>query len=462
MTGVMERLMLKSVRTKNSAARRLAYKAGVFLLALVATVAASRFMTSAAIRPVEQELEKLNRFVQASNNSDEAAKAFREARDFIKDREWAKAEQTFRSLVADHPQHKDADAALYYLAFALKKQNRFQEADKILERLIKEYTASSWINDARAMRIEMAPKLKNNETINQAITEQDEELKLAALQSLFESSPERAVRVAVDILKSGARSSITLKEGAITLLTDSESPEAGAAVLEVARGETDARLRRKAVEALGQVNVPGVVELLKELATKSTDGELAHAALRALAEHDGPQTRALLLEIARSAADTELRTIAISELGDGGDEATMEELVKLLDAEKNPEVREQILSTISQSDSPRARAKILEIARSGGDMEIRKAAIGLLGDREDAQAADTLAQLYDAERDLDVKEEIISVLGGMENKRALRKLMEIVKSDTSARLKRRAIEALGDSEDPEAAKFLEELLRKIN
>ena len=454
--------MLTSLRTENSKARKRIGTARLFLPALVALIAVSWFTTSAAVRPAEQELEKLNRFVQASNNADEAAKAFREARDFIKDREWAKAEQTFRSLITDHPQHKDADAALYYLAFALKKQNRFQEADRVLERLIREYTASSWINDARAMRIEMAPKLKNNETINEAINEEDEELKLAALQSLFESSPERAMKVAIDILKPGSRSSITLKEGAITLLADSESAEAGAAVIEVARSETDAKLRRKAVEALGDVNVPGVIELLKELATKSTDKELARAAMRALAEHQGPQSRATLLEIARSASDTELRTIAISELGDEGDEAAADELAKLFDAEKNPEVREQILSSLSQSDSPRARAKILEIARSGADLEIRKTAISLIGDREDAQAADILIQLYDAERNQDVKEQIISALGGMENKRALRKLMEIVKSDATAQLKRRAIEALGDSEDPEASKFLEDLLRKSN
>jgi HEAT repeat protein len=459
---VMERLMLTSVYAENSTARKRIRTARVFLLALVAIIAVSWFTTSAAIRPAEQELEKLNRFVQASNASDEAAKAFREARDYIKDREWVKAEQTFRSLITDHPKHKDADAALYYLAYALKQQNRFPEADKTLERLIKEYPASSWMNDARAMRIEMAPRLKNNETINEAINEEDEELKLAALQSLFESSPERAIKVAFDVLRRGSRSSIALKEGAITLLADSESAEAGVVVIEIARNETDARLRRKAVEALGEVDGPGVVDLLKELATKSTDRELARAAMRSLAEHKGPQSHLILIEIARSSADMELRTIAISELGDEGDESTVDELVRLFEAEKNQEVREHILSALSQSDSPRARAKILEIARSGADIEIRKAAISLIGDNEDGQAADNLIRLYDAERDQEVKEEIISALGGIENKRALRKLMEIVKSDATARLKRRAIEELGDSEDPEAAKFLEDLLRKSN
>jgi HEAT repeat protein len=454
--------MLNNDNTDNPRMRRLLSAARVFALAFVAVFAVSWLSAGAAIRPSAQEMEKLNRFVQASNASDEAAKIFREARDNIKDGEWAKAEQRLRSIVVQYPTDKGTDAALYYLAFSLKKQSRFQDADKTLEQLIKDYPVSSWVNDARAMRIEIAPRLKNNETINQGINEEDEELKLVALQSLFESNPERAIKIAVELLKPGSRSSATLKEGAITLLADSESQEADAAVLEIARSETDPRLRRKAVEMLGEVKAPGVAELLKELVTKSTDTELARSAMHALAEQRGPQSRITLIEIARSANDTELRTIAISELGDIGDDSIVDELVKLFEAEKNEEVREHIISALAEIESPRALAKIVEIARSGAAIEIRRTAISHIADREDGQAVESLIQLYDAERDQEIKEEIISALGDMENKRALKKLMEIVKSDATARLKRRAIEELSDSEDPEAVRFLEELLRKSN
>ncbi|HJQ68880.1 MAG TPA: HEAT repeat domain-containing protein [Blastocatellia bacterium] len=454
--------MPNSYKLPNPRMRNLITALRLFALVFAAVTACAWLHTSAATRSFEQEIERLNRLVQASNSSDEAAKVFREARDYIKDQEWAKAEQKFRSLVAEHPQHKDAAAALYYLAYALNKQNRLQESDRILEQLIREHPTSGWVNDARAMRIEMAPRLKNNDTINQGINEEDEELKLAALQSLFESSPERALRVALDILKSGSKSSVTLKEGALELLAESESAEASAAVLEVARNEADPRLRRKAVEMLGEVKAPGVIELLKELAIRSSDRELAQAAMRALAEHKGAQSRTVLIEIARSGSDVELRTVAISELGDEGDDSVVDELVKLFDAEKNEDVREHIISALSDIGTPRAMTKIVEIAKSNADVEIRKRAISALGDREEGQAVELLIQLYDAERDQEMKEEIISALGDMENKRALRKLMEIIKSDAPSKLKRRALEMLGESEDPEAAKFLEDLLRKNN
>jgi HEAT repeat protein len=435
---------------------KIAYSRNFIALALTAVIAVSGFSS----RVEAQEFAKLNRLVQSSNSGDDGSTAFREARGYIKDGEWQKAEQTFRSFITKHPQHKDADAALYYLAFALKKENRLAEANKTLEQLIAEHPSSSWINDARAMRIEMAPKLNNNDAINQGIKEEDEEMKLVALQSLFESSPERAIKVATDILKPGSRSSITLKEGAIMLLADSDSKEAGVAVLEVARRETDSRLRRKAIAMLGEVKAPGVMELLKELVMTSSDREMVRAAISAIAEHDGEQSRIVLLELARSAADPELRSMAISELADHHDKSTFDDLIKLFESEKNEEVRKHIISALAESDDAHARAKIMELARSAADIEIRKTAISHIAEHEDEQAANALVELYDAERNQEIKEEIIAALGDMKNKRALRKLMEIVKSDAPVRLKKRAIEALSESGDPEALKFIEELLKK--
>lgn len=71
-----------------------------------------------------QELEKLNRLVQTSNASDAEMKIFREGRDLIGDESWEKAATKFREYISRYPKGKDTDAALYWLAFALKKQDR--------------------------------------------------------------------------------------------------------------------------------------------------------------------------------------------------------------------------------------------------------------------------------------------------------------------------------------------------
>jgi TolA-binding protein len=145
-------------------------------------------------RAAGQSLEQLNRFVQSQAPS-AAATAFREARDLIKDGEWGKAEVRFNRFIAEFPKDREVAPALYWLAFSLKQQNKFPAADATLTRLIEQYPASTWVSDARAMRLEMAPRLKNSQVIEQGVSEANEEIRLAALQSLFEArKPGRNVR----------------------------------------------------------------------------------------------------------------------------------------------------------------------------------------------------------------------------------------------------------------------------
>jgi HEAT repeat protein len=372
-----------------------------------------------------QDPYRLNQFVQSQDSSDAAMKAFSEARNLIKDGEWAKAEQSFNRFIASHPKDKDIAAAHYWLAFALKQQNQFQEADKWLIQLIEKFPGSSWVTDARAMRVEIAPRLNNKKVIEQGVSAENEEIKVAALQSLFEAKPERAIAIAADILKSGSGASRLMKEGAIALLTDSDSKQAIPVLIEAARDETDYELRKKAVRALGIHDDESVLDPLKTLVVQSTDKEIARIAIRALAEHESPRAQALLIEIARSNADAELRATAIRGLGERKQDSVVDELLKLFASDRNETIRKKILSALSE-----------------------------------IKAVDSLIQLYDAEKDERMKEVILNALGESEQKKALRKLMDVVRREPSLRLKKKALAMIGESEDPEAMSFLEELLKK--
>jgi TolA-binding protein len=114
--------------------------------------------------PYRQELEKLNRLVQASSGSDAETKIFREGRDLVGDEAWNQAANKFREYINKYPKGKDTDAALYWLAFALKKQEKYQEADRSLERLINEYPKSKWKDDASSMRVELASALPDRQS----------------------------------------------------------------------------------------------------------------------------------------------------------------------------------------------------------------------------------------------------------------------------------------------------------
>jgi len=407
-----------------------------------------------------QDLDRLNRFVQTQTPSP-ASTAFREARDLIKDGEWQKAEARFNRFIAEFPKDREIAAALYWLAFALKQENKFPAADAALTRLIEQHSSSPWLDDARALRVEIAPRLKNSQLIEQGVSETNEEIKLAALQSLFEASPERALTLVADILKPGAGGSRLMKEGALSMLADSDAREAIPVLAQVARNDTDLRLRRKAIEALGDIDDPAALVPLKALALQSTDLVTARAALRAVGDHEAAG-RSLLLEIVRSTAPVELRIEAIDNLDDLDENpAVVDELVKLLASEKDSRVLARLIEELGDIELPRAQTALSDLARTSPDTQVRRRAIEALANREDDNAAvASLVQLYDAEKDERLKETILEALGDSDEKPALQKLMQVATSDASLKLRKRAVNLIAKSNDPNAMKFLEQLLKK--
>src|SRR5262245_44869595 len=77
----------------------------------------------------DQDIQKLNRFVQQTPKPDTPAmKMFREGRDLIEAGNWQQAADKFNGFTRTFPRDKDMDAALYWYAYALQKQGRNDEA----------------------------------------------------------------------------------------------------------------------------------------------------------------------------------------------------------------------------------------------------------------------------------------------------------------------------------------------
>ncbi|HYP02194.1 MAG TPA: tetratricopeptide repeat protein, partial [Pyrinomonadaceae bacterium] len=171
----------------------LTFRMSVALMLAVAFAAAASVLLSRAslASGANQDLAKLNRFVQTGNTP--AMKLFREGRDLIENEAWAQAAEKFRGFINTYPRDNDVDAALYWYAYALKRQGNPREAAKALKRLIKDYQRSGWREEADAMLTELAPALGQTDIIDNALGKENEELKIIALQSLFDSNPERAM-----------------------------------------------------------------------------------------------------------------------------------------------------------------------------------------------------------------------------------------------------------------------------
>ncbi|HVF50232.1 MAG TPA: HEAT repeat domain-containing protein [Pyrinomonadaceae bacterium] len=515
-------MMNRFQASRNHPARRARRGVGVLLVAALCVVGS--FLTPAQVpraSSFNQDLAKLRRFVQSGGDSP-AMLVFRQGRTAIEREDWEGAAAKFDSYIAGYPKERDVDAALYWLAYALKKQRKFQAADERLERLLREFPRSTWADDARAMQAEIAPQTGKRVELEGIA---DDELKMVALQSLFQSDPQRAAVYAREILKMDSRASRELKETAVNLLGQRQDADSFSLLSDIARTQPDPELRAAAIHRLGQFRSEAALDELLKIYDAERDTEVKERVLHSLSQNQNPRAYSKLLDIARGGDNTELRQMAIHWIGQRRDAQSFDDLMRILNTDRDEEIRARILHSLSQMPDPRAEAKLLEVARSssdslqvraqaihwlgqkrregiveelmtifradrneeirgavlhalsqnrsgrarellldiarssGDDTHSRTQAIHWLGQRGDAESLELLIKLYDAEREDEVKQSLLHAFSQSKQERALQKLMDVARGDASRELRKTAIHWLGQSRDPRALKFLQDLLR---
>jgi HEAT repeat protein len=403
------------------------------------------------------QVEKFNRFVQASNSNDSAMNLFREARELIENENWKQAEKKFQTFIRDFPKHENVDAAMYWRAFSLKKLDKLPEADEAAKKLIESNPDSRWAEDARALRAEVAAKLGNGRVIEEGL-DGESETKQIALQSLFQSNPQRATEVALELLKS-PKASLQLKRTAVSMIGIYGGTSGRAALLDIARTQKDQEMQKNAVFWIGQQGGEEAVTALMGIYNESSDEDLKKQILFSISQNRSPLARTKLVEVARAGSSVALRKQAIFALSQNGGDGGFDELSRLFDSERDDDVRDQILFAISQSHNEKSYAKLLEIARGTSSIEVRKKAIFWLGQGRGSSTVPLLIELYDGEKTPEIKDQLVFSLSQCSDKAALRKLMKIAREDSSPELRKKALFWIGQSRDPEAAKFLEDLLK---
>ncbi len=405
----------------------------------------------------KKDFEKLTRFVQSQNSNEASAKVFRAGRDFIGDENWKSAAEKFQSFIEQFPKDANTDAALYWLAYAQFKQDKLVEASSQLQRLLKKYPNSNWADDARALQIQIGSR--QGTAVEAPRSDDDDEIKIVALEALFRSNPERGMAYVQNMFKSGSNTSRRLKEAGIEFVRRFGEEKAVPTLIEIIRNESDAELRKAAIETLGRTGDERAFDILVQMVRTSTDDEVSNAAVFAISRFKAEKAHPVLFEMARSAKSIEVRKNAIFYLSREGNDDVLDELMRLYASEANVEVKKQIVFALKRMNSPRSIAKLYEIASGNGDVEVRKDAIHWIGQRGDAQSVEYLIRTYDSEQNEEMKNQIIFALSRTNQKSALRKLMEIARRDKSVEMRKQAVFWLGRSDDPEAAQFLEEILK---
>src|SRR5436190_3358374 len=197
-----------------------------------------------------------------ANGTGAASGAYADGQRALDAREWARAAELFAKAAAEKAEQ--ADAALYWQAYAERRAGKRSEALQTLQRLRAQYPKSGWLDDARALEIE----LDGGKPVR-TVDVDDEELKLYALQSLANADPERAVTTIEKFLS--IEHSPKLEEQALFVLSQADSPRAKQMLADIAVGKQHPQLREKAIHALGVAGDAESARLLGELYGRTED-----------------------------------------------------------------------------------------------------------------------------------------------------------------------------------------------
>jgi HEAT repeat protein len=376
----------------------------------------------------------------ASANSREE-QTYKDGTNSLKDGQWQHAIEKFSEVAT--MKGRRADAALYWKAYALNKAARRNEAETTITELRHDFPRSEWLKDAGALELQI--KQVRGQTVDPG-RENDEDLKLLAINSLMNSDPERAIPLLQGVL-SNPNASTNLKERALFVLAQSDSSQAGQMIGAIARSQSGPDLQVRAIRYLG-ISGDRYSKLLQEIYAGSSDVKVKEAVLQAYMTSGAKEP---VLAAARGEKDPELRRAAIHQLGAMGARKELEELYGSTSSIDDKEAILQAFGMAGDSD------QLIHVATTGGDGKIRERAIRDLGPFGGEKARPALVQIYSNEKDPELRRAAIRsmfILGDATD------LIALARTETDPDMKRQLVEQLSLMGNKEARDYMLEILNK--
>jgi len=420
----------------------------------------------------------------------------------LREQQWMVAADQFEQAIEDD--EGQADAAMYWRAYALYKAGRDKEAQRELKRLERKYPDSDWIKEGLALRIEHQDPDRSIEQVVGNDKVMDDELRLFALGQLMDHDPERALPLVLDLARNAE--SAKVRQDALFVLAVNDAPEAREALLEIVRDSTDPEAQRNAIHILGTMeataelqslystvqdresriaiihalSIAGDISMLKQVLANETDPELRRAAIHGIAMEDESEAAPLLealyesstsieeksailealtmmdeaeglaLTILRTEKDPELQNRAIHVLG------IMEATEELGDLYANMTSRESRMAILQAMSIAEDTDGLMKVMQTEQDTELRAVAIHSLAISDTKEAAGYLARIYpNASRE--EKSAVIQSMMIMDDPEGL---LSLLKEENDPELKREMMQMLTIMDSEEANEYLFEMLEK--
>jgi HEAT repeat protein len=336
--------------------------------------------------------------------------------DALDQRDYERALREFDQYYRSAGDNKEmrGDGALYWKAYTLHKLGRRDESLATLATLEKTFPSSRWLNDARALQLEVKQATGQGASPE---AQTDEDLKLLAINGLMNTDAERVVPL-LEKLLADPKTTPRLKSKALFVLGQSRSPRAGEIIAKYAKGGSNPDVQLKAVEYLGIYGTPQNKQVLSDVYGSTNDPALKRAVLRA---YMIAKDKDKLLAAAKSESNMDLRREAIRYLGSLG-----------------------------------AHAELAQLYSSETNVDAKRAIVQSLGGRRE-KTPEIVAGMYAGENDKKLKTEM---LRSLHSQGAAKQLVDIARKETDPSLKQEAVRELSRMNSKEAQDYLMELLNR--
>jgi hypothetical protein len=361
----------------------------------------------------------------------------------INESRWSDAEPLLDQVVDQHGRR--ADGALYWKAYVENKEGRPSDALSICTSLRQSYPKSNWLKECNALEIEIRGK---GGSPVQPQAEQDEDLKLLALNSLMQSGDANALPILQQILEGNQPE--RLKERALFVLAQDQSKPAQDILGQIMRGEKDPGLQVKAIRLLAVAKGQQAAETLADIYGKSSNPSVKKAILDSYLVMGAPDR---LVQVAQHETDPELMRHAISLLGALG---AVPQLSSMYQATSSKEAKAAIISAFVAAGGKGADA-LGVIASSEQDPDLRRKAIRNMGIAGGSSAIPTLLAIYSKSTDEESKRAVVDALfvaGDAHD------LVALARSEKDPTAKREIVGKLALIHNKEATDYMMEVLNK--
>jgi HEAT repeat protein len=313
---------------------------------------------------------------------------YQQARELIDRERYDQALRRLNDLIEryqprEKPMENRVDAAMYWKAYTLGKEQQFPEALATIGDMQKRYADSRWIKDAKALELEL------RQSSGQSVSpdaQSDEQLKLLALRGVMRSDPDRAIPM-IEQLLSG-NSSVNVKENALFVLSQSQTPRAREIIINTAKNNSNPDVQLRAVRYLGIMRNADNTQTLADIYRSTNDTAVKRAIMQGFVASGNPDR---LTDIARNEKDVSLRRAAIRSLGAMNAAKTGDVLRQLYSSESSPEVKRDIVDALFGQKNA---AALVDLARGEKDAALKRDIVSKLASmRGSKEATDYMLEL---------------------------------------------------------------------